>query len=330
MTLLLLLAIAGLAQTLGQWLPLEAWGISSLTLALLLALCVPARPSMRLQRWQPRWLKTGIVLFAAQWAAPPSWGLLLQLLLWVTLVLLSTLILGGWLAARLRVPRPQTALLSIGFAVCGGSAIAAAAPITSRHPHYGAADIARALVLVALLGMVNLLIYPWLMQWLGQPVAALVAGLPAPELAQVVIAGSAMPAEAAATALTVKLLRIGLLGLGLALLKYYLQSSALAAPQCVSSLSLADKARRWLCRYGFLPAFILLAVLHWQPWWPSFLNDVLTSLGHVLMLLAVTALGLQLRLADAAQLPVKVILLAMSIWAVNLSLAVVVGLWLSH
>lgn len=328
MELVVLLIVAALAEVAGLWFPLEAWGVSSLTLALLLAMCVPVRSSARLQRWQPAWLKTGIVLFAVQWASPPSWAFLLQLLLWVALILISTLMAGMWLAARLGVPRPQAALLSIGFAVCGGSAIAAATPIIRQHPHGDSADIARALALVALFGVASLFIYPSVMQWLGQPVAALVAGLSAPEMAQAVIAGSAMPENAAATALTAKLLRVGLLGLALVMLRHYLQRSEGAFVAASNSLPLMAKYRLWLSGYGFLVGFIALAVLHWQPWWPSVLNATLTSLGHVFMLLAVTALGLQLRLADVVKLPATVALLALCIWVVNLSLALVAGVWL--
>lgn len=69
-----------------------------------------------------------------------------------------TLFLGIFLAKRLKVPRDTGFLVSGGTAICGGSAIAALAPVIKAKDK----DITVALGTIFMLNAVALLIFPWL------------------------------------------------------------------------------------------------------------------------------------------------------------------------
>ena len=66
------------------------------------------------------------------------------------------LALGWWLARLMKVERDAGLLISVGTAICGGSAIAAVAPVLRAKEH----EISVALATVFLLNAVALVIFP--------------------------------------------------------------------------------------------------------------------------------------------------------------------------
>jgi len=70
--------------------------------------------------------------------------------------LLATFALGAWLARRMKVAPKVAALICAGTSICGGSAIAAAAPVIDAEP----GETTAALATVFLLNAVALLIFP--------------------------------------------------------------------------------------------------------------------------------------------------------------------------
>lgn len=64
--------------------------------------------------------------------------------------------LGTWLGKLLKIERNSSCLISVGTAICGGSAIAAAAPVLQAKPHH----VAIASTTVFALNMIALLIFP--------------------------------------------------------------------------------------------------------------------------------------------------------------------------
>ena len=73
------------------------------------------------------------------------------------------LTLGILLGKKMKLSRDSMLLISVGTSICGGSAIAAAAPVLKAKAH----DIALATATVFLLNAVALLIFPPLGHWLG-------------------------------------------------------------------------------------------------------------------------------------------------------------------
>lgn len=116
-----------------------------------------------------------------------------------------TLALGATLGRLLGV-RPVTALLiSVGTAICGGSAIAAVAPVVRAEDE----DVSLALGTVFLLNAAALVLFPWIGHALDLPERAfgLWSALAIHDTSSVVGAGSAYGPEALLVATTTKLAR---------------------------------------------------------------------------------------------------------------------------
>jgi uncharacterized integral membrane protein (TIGR00698 family) len=77
--------------------------------------------------------------------------------------LVATFAAGAWLAGRLGVGAKVAALVCAGTGICGGSAIAAAAPAIAARPE----ETSAALAVVFLLNGVALLVFPVVGTWAG-------------------------------------------------------------------------------------------------------------------------------------------------------------------
>jgi uncharacterized integral membrane protein (TIGR00698 family) len=115
------------------------------------------------------------------------------------------LALGWWLARLMKVEREAGLLISVGTAICGGSAIAAVAPVIRAKDH----AITVALATVFLLNAAALVIFPPLghATGLGQDAFGLWSALAIHDTSSVVGAGLAYGPRALEVATTVKLAR---------------------------------------------------------------------------------------------------------------------------
>ncbi len=125
--------------------------------------------------------------------------------LYTSLSLLGILTTGLWLGKVLKVKRRSTFLITIGTAICGGSAIAAVGPIVEAEEE----EMSVALGTVFLLNAAALLVFPWLGSWVGlsQSQFGLWSALAIHDTSSVVAAGSKYGSVALAVGTTVKLAR---------------------------------------------------------------------------------------------------------------------------
>jgi uncharacterized integral membrane protein (TIGR00698 family) len=116
-----------------------------------------------------------------------------------------TLALGVWLGRWLKVPRNTGLLVSVGTAICGGSAIAAVAPVL----HAEEEETGVALATVFLLNAAALLVFPVVGHalHLGERAFGLWAALAIHDTSSVVGAASSYGSEALVVATTTKLAR---------------------------------------------------------------------------------------------------------------------------
>ncbi len=124
---------------------------------------------------------------------------------YTTLSITLVLALGWWLARLLKVERDAGLLISVGTAICGGSAIAAVAPVLRARAH----ETSVALATVFLLNAVALVVFPPLghLTHLSQEAFGLWAALAIHDTSSVVGAGLAYGPRALEVATTVKLAR---------------------------------------------------------------------------------------------------------------------------
>lgn len=124
---------------------------------------------------------------------------------YTALSLALVLALGWWLARLLKVERDAGLLISVGTAICGGSAIAAVAPVIRAREQ----AISVALATVFLLNAAALVIFPPIghATGLGQDAFGLWSALAIHDTSSVVGAGLAYGPRALEVATTVKLAR---------------------------------------------------------------------------------------------------------------------------
>lgn len=166
--------------------------ISPILIAILLGLAL-APAAQRRPIWAPGlalaagpWLKLAVMLIGLRLSLGDVGLLGLQALPLVLGALISGLGLAWLLGRLLGLERNMTALLAVGSAICGASAIAATAPALKPRPE----QTAYALACVALFGLAATLLYPWLLEsWLGDArVVGLVLGAAVHDTAQVTAA----------------------------------------------------------------------------------------------------------------------------------------------
>jgi uncharacterized integral membrane protein (TIGR00698 family) len=117
----------------------------------------------------------------------------------------ATLLLGWWVGRRLALDRKTTTLISVGTAICGGSAIAAVSSVIGASE----AEIAVSIGTIFLLNAVALYVFPLAghLLHLSQAQFGLWAGVAIHDISSVVGAGLSYGPDALQTATAVKLSR---------------------------------------------------------------------------------------------------------------------------
>jgi len=167
--------------------------------------------------------------------------------------------MGLWLARRLKVDRDAGLLIAVGTAICGGSAIAAVAPVVRAKAH----QVSVALATVFLLNALALLIFPPIGHalHLSQDGFGLWAALAIHDTSSVVGAGLAYGPRALEVATTVKLARalwIVPLTLFIGYLEARRKKAAGALPDAADALPIK---KPWFIA-GFLA---MAAIVTWIP-----------------------------------------------------------------
>ena len=117
----------------------------------------------------------------------------------------ATLLLGYWLGRKLALDKKTTTLISVGTAICGGSAIAAVSSVIGASE----AEIAVSIGTIFLLNAVALYVFPFTghLLHLSQAQFGLWAGVAIHDISSVVGAGMSYGPDALTTATAVKLSR---------------------------------------------------------------------------------------------------------------------------
>lgn len=236
----------------------------------------------------------------------------------IVLVVSTALVLGTWLARRLRLVPPLSALITVGMAICGNSAILALSPIIgSKHR-----DTAYAVSTITIFGLIGVLLLPVIGRLLAMPdpMFGTWAGLAVNDTAQVVATGYAYSPAAGDVATVVKLTR------NLAILPVLLGATWLVvrsrgadhrtveAPT-TSRLALVSRAVPW-----FVVGFVIVAGLRSAglldarlPTGGS-LADLCSLLASLLILVALAGVGLATDLRSLAAVGARPFVLGASMW----------------
>lgn len=294
--------------------PLAGLPVSPILVAILLGLGLAG-----VARERPRWapglslaagplLKLAVMLIGLRLSLAQLGSLGLQAVPMVLAALACGLGLAILLGRLLGTGTKLTALLAVGSAICGASAIAATAPALKPRPE----ETAYALACVALFGLAATLLYPWLLgAWLpdGRQVG-LVLGAAIHDTAQVTAAAllfeqTFSDPEVVAAATVTKLLR---------------NLSMLMVIPVVTWWALRGEARGgarpafpWFI-LGFLGFAVLRSagdvLVRESDAWAAFLGAASLASGF-LFAMAMAAIGMQIRVAALRVLGVKPALVAL-------------------
>ena len=199
--------------------------------------------------------------------------------------------------------------LGVGTAVCGSSAIAAAAPFVDAKDE----EVGLSVGVVNLLGTIGIFVLPGIVFAMSAPAeeAIVLSGGSLHAVGHVVAAGYTVSEEVGIGATAVKMGRIALLVpivLFLALRQQKRRSAADAsAPRGLHKLL-----------PGYLLAFLALATVNTLGWMPESIGDVLAELARITLAIAMAGIGLQLQLRVLIQQGPRALLAGTLCWALQI------------
>ncbi|HUA64986.1 MAG TPA: YeiH family protein [Alphaproteobacteria bacterium] len=177
----------------------------------------------------------------------------------VVLALILMIFLTRWL----KLSGKLGTLLGIGTAICGGTAIVAAAPVIEAEE----AEVVFGVATVTLLGLIGMFLLPVLGHWLAMSDKAfgIWAGLAIHQLPQVVAAGFAFSQVAGEQATIVKLARICLLAPIVFIIGFIYARNKAKQHEAVRH----GKINYWSMFPKFVLGFLALAFLRTRGWLPD-------------------------------------------------------------
>jgi uncharacterized integral membrane protein (TIGR00698 family) len=317
--------VAAVARLIGSALQL---GLET-ALALVLGLAIGAAASFR-PRLIPgatlasRYaLRLGITLLGARLTLGQLLATGAASIIGIVLVVSVALVLGTWLARRLALVPPLSALITVGMAICGNSAILALSPIVGAKHR----DTAYAVSTITIFGLIGVLLLPVLgrLFHMSDPVFGTWAGLAVNDTAQVVATGYAFSPGAGDVATVVKLTR------NLAILPVLLGATWYVARAATSSeegtaagtgptpsrMALVSRAVPW-----FVIGFVVVAGLRSaglldvpMPGGGT-LADLCSTLAALLILVALAGVGMATDVRSLSAVGGRPFLLALVMWVV--------------
>lgn len=236
-------------------------------------------------------LRVGVALLGARITADAIAGLGLAPIVVVLVAVVSTILLGGFLAHRLGLSRQFGTLTAGATAICGASAALAISSVLPKHPRHER-DTIFAVIGVTTLSTLAMVLYPLLTAVLGfdDVSAGLLFGGTIHDVAQVVGAGYAVSQEAGDVATVTKLLRVALL-----------VPTVLAVAFVYRAELRAEGGRAKLPVPGFLFGFIALVALNSLGLLPEVLRGGLQELSGWCLVTAIAALGMKTSLKALLQ-----------------------------
>lgn len=307
--LLLVFVIAGASAALATQSRVVGLGLSALTLAIVLGMVIGNTGYTRVQPIcapgvdfaKQRLLRAGIVLFGMritfQDIGAVGWsGALVDAVMLTSTFMLALLVGRRWWGMDAR----SVLLIGAGSSICGAAAVLATEPVVKAR----GGDVAVAVATVVVFGTLAMFGYPLLhalvQNWhLSDAAYGLYVGSTVHEVAQVVVAGSAVSEAAAAHAVIAKMIRVMMLAPFLLLLSAFLTRGGAAG------------GARKITVPWFALGFIAVAGLHSLQWLPSSWGATLVALDNLLLAMAMAALGLSTHVGAIRRAGVRPLLLAL-------------------
>ena len=309
--MLLAAIIAIVATGLGKWFPMVGGPVFAILIGVCWRNTVGISPSMvsgigftskKLLQWSIIGLGFGLSFTQVVQTGIES--------LWVTLITIAVaFVVAYFLGRALNIGRNMRTLIGAGTAICGGSAIAAVAPIIKPQDH----ETALAISTIFLFNIVAVVVFPFMghtlqMSDLG---FGLWAGTAINDTSSVVAAAYSYSNEAGDYATIVKLTRAGMiipLCISLALLQARMESKAGNRINLVRIVP-------W-----FIVGFLLASAIRSSGMLPAMWLPHIQQVALFLMVMALAAVGLTTDFKSIVKTGWKPLVLGLGVWvAVSLS-----------
>ena len=301
--LVLCLAIAAVATLLGTRFPLIGGPIFSILLGLLAGnmITLPAVVSPGIRFASKKVLQAAIVVLGGSLSLGQVWRTGVDSLA-VMLTTLGVALASAWLLGKgLRVSSNLTTLVGVGTGICGGSAIAAVAPIVQADDD----EIAFSISTVFLFNVIAVLVFPLMGRLLGLDDSSfgLWAGTAINDTSAVVAAGYSYSQVAGEYATIVKLTR-----------------TTMIIPISIFLAFLAGR-RKGQAKYDvkqvfpwFIIAFVAASVLNTTGVLGPVVPALLGQSGKLLIVVALAGVGLGADIAKMIKIGPRPILLGLAMW----------------
>ena len=298
-------SVAGAASALGLFVPAVGAPALALLLGMLVRLAYDPSPAVRplLKFGSKTVLQAAIVVLGATL----SLGKVISIgrtSLPLMLGTFATALIAAWVAGRaLRVTPRLQALVGIGTAICGASAISAVSGVIAATE----GEIAYAISTIFVFNLVAVVLYPTLGHVIGlsQHAFGLWAGTAINDTSSVVAAAYTYGHSAGSVAVVTKLARTTLIipvVLALAFRRWRRGG--------------VEEQQRWLLVPAFLPLFVLASALNTAGVFSARVDVRLLPLATTLITVALASIGLSTRLTELRRTGLRPLLLGAVLWAV--------------
>lgn len=231
-------------------------------------------------------------------------------LLFIFLMILTVLAFSFFISKK-----PLNWLIGFGTAICGSSAIAALAPTLEKEK----GDTGIAMAVVNLYGMIGMVVLPFLLLKFDlKPINnALLIGGSLHSVGNVAGAGYMMSDQIGELSVTVKMARVTMLSFGLIFFNFLAQNR--------KNLSWTSYFKLPWYIWGFIAITILVSIIQIPEKW----MEMIDLLAKLLLTIAMTNIGLQIRFRDLIQSGKKGLIFGLGIWIFQFLLIFLFLLWLN-
>lgn len=302
--LILVAALSFLSAQLASLPTINALGLSSLTIAMLLGFFVgnsffrkiAPHTDQGVDYAKNKLLRLGIIFYGFhitfQQLSAIGWSGLLIALSMVCCTFLLALLIGTKL---LKLDTQTVMLIGAGSSICGAAAVMATEPVVKGQ----ASKVSVAVATVVVFGTISMFLYPILYPYLqlSPENYGVFAGSTIHEVAQVVVAGKNISEIAASSAVIEKMLRVMLLAPFLMVLSIILSRKTNHAANTPITIP-------W-----FAVLFIMVALFNSVVSLPSYLYGIIHYLDTFLLTMAMAALGIRTNISAIKQAGVKPLIL---------------------
>ncbi|MDG6882372.1 Uncharacterised protein [Phocoenobacter uteri] len=236
-------------------------------------------------------LRAGIVLYGFKITLTDINSVGINAITSDAIMLISTFFITLWLGVYLlKMDKQIVQLTATGCSICGAAAIMAAEPVVKAESH----KVAVAIAVIVIFGTISMflypIMYPYLAEYLSQHQFGIYIGSSVHEVAQVYAAGGNISATVADNAVITKMIRVMMLAPFLFGLSYFLNK---------------ENRQNKIMIPWFAVYFIGVALFNSLELLPQSLVELLITLDNILLMMAMSALGLTTRIESVKQAGVK-------------------------